>query len=166
MNPSPPLVESAVPERLQLRVFGEPTQPALVYIPGLHGDWTLVMSFRIALRDRVRFVEITYPRTITWTMRDHANAIADALREHGIGRGWLLAESFGSQPAWALLELGEKSGFQPEGMILASGFVKHPFKRGLAVLRWLGGLISMPLYRRMLKVYAAYAKFRHRRAPE
>ena len=38
----------------------------------------------------------------------------EALREQGITHGWLLGESFGSQPAWALLELGEKSGFQSD----------------------------------------------------
>ena len=80
-------------EEIQLRVYGEAALPTLVYLPGLHGDWTLVASFRAALNGRVRFVEVTYPRTLTWTIDDYANTIRDALVENGIARGWLLAES-------------------------------------------------------------------------
>ena len=45
-----------IEERLQLRLHGSAELPALVYCPGLHGDWTLIGRFRRALRGRVRFV--------------------------------------------------------------------------------------------------------------
>ncbi len=90
-------------EDLQIRIFGDTSLPALVYLPGLHGDWTLITSFRTALNNLVRFVEVTYPRTLVWAIDDYANAIAHSLHSRGINHGWLLAESFGSQPAWALL---------------------------------------------------------------
>ena len=32
-------------EQLQLRVYGEASQPTLIYLPGLHGDWTLIAQF-------------------------------------------------------------------------------------------------------------------------
>ena len=51
-------------EELQLRIHGEASLPTLIYLPGLHGDWTLIGGFRHALGGRVRFVEVTYPRTL------------------------------------------------------------------------------------------------------
>jgi len=51
-------------EELQLRIHGEGSLPTLIYLPGLHGDWTLIGGFRQALAGRARFVEVTYPRTL------------------------------------------------------------------------------------------------------
>ena len=36
-------------EELQTRIHGDASLPPLVYLPGLHGDWTLVTSFRLAM---------------------------------------------------------------------------------------------------------------------
>src|SRR5438132_2381459 len=88
---------------LQIRVHGDALLPTLVYLPGMHGDWTLVSSLRAAMAGRVRFVEFAYPRTVTWSLDDYAEAIEEALLANGIERGWLLGESFGSQPAWAII---------------------------------------------------------------
>ena len=82
-----PLAAPGISERLQWRVHGDASRPALIYLPGLHGDWTLVSSFRRALGGRVRFVEFTYPRTTDWSLEDYAAHIENALREAGIGRG-------------------------------------------------------------------------------
>ena len=90
-------------EELQLRIHGEATLPTLIYLPGLHGDWTLIDSFRKVIGGRVRFVEITYPRTLTWSLDDYAATIEAALAHNGITRGWLLGESYGSQVLWALV---------------------------------------------------------------
>ena len=59
-------------DALQMRVHGDASLPTLVYLPGLHGDWTLVSSFRAAIAGRVRFVEFTYPLTTTWSLDDYA----------------------------------------------------------------------------------------------
>jgi hypothetical protein len=59
-------------EQLQMRIYGDVSLPALVYLPGLHGDWTLIPSFRNALEMKVRFVEMTYPRTLAWPIQDYA----------------------------------------------------------------------------------------------
>ena len=59
----------------QLRIHGDASLPTLIYLPGLHGDWTLVGGFREAVDGRVRFVEMTYPRTLTWSLDDYAAAI-------------------------------------------------------------------------------------------
>jgi pimeloyl-ACP methyl ester carboxylesterase len=152
-------------EQLRVRIFGDDSLPTIVYLPGLHGDWTLVTSFRIALANRARFVEITYPRSLTWTIADYAGAIESALRENDIADGWLLGESFGSQIVWELSGRGQSS-FKTKGIFLAGGFVKHPIKWGPAILRWIGEHTSMKNYQRELKIYSWYSRFRHRRAPE
>src|SRR5580658_10457255 len=94
-------------EKIELRIYGDASLPTLVYLPGMHGDWTLIGGFRKAVLRKVRFVEMTYPRTLTWSLDDYAAAIEDALLQNGISRGWLLAESFGSQLAWPILAHGK-----------------------------------------------------------
>src|SRR2546426_12664443 len=89
---------------LKMRAHGDPSLPTLVYLPGMHGDWTLVSSFRAAIGGRVRFVEFTYARTTTWSLDDYAREIEGMLLAQGIERGWLLGESFGSQPAWQVIK--------------------------------------------------------------
>ena len=105
------MATNVLSERLQLRFHGDARLPTLVYLPGVHGDWTLVSSFRAAVAGRVRFVEITYPRTLTWSLEDYAVAIQEALLSHGITRGWLLAESYGSQIAAALPDAAMTAAF-------------------------------------------------------
>ena len=58
------IIDEAMEESLQLRIHGEASLPTLIYLPGLHGDWTLAGGLLEALDGRVRFVEITYPRTL------------------------------------------------------------------------------------------------------
>src|SRR5688572_31270505 len=98
-------------DELQMRIHGESGRPTLVYLPGLHGDWTLVSSFRVALGDRVRFVEFTYPRTRTWSLEEHAGAVLDKLEAHGVEEGLIVAESFSSVVAWKVLERAPATGF-------------------------------------------------------
>src|SRR5260221_7529332 len=113
-------------ERVQLRITGPAESRALIYLPGLHGDWTLIRSFQLALRGAVRFVEITYPRTIDWSLQDYAAGVQTALKEAGITSGWVLAESFGSQVAWELMQAnGAGPSFEMDGLILAGGVVRH-----------------------------------------
>src|SRR3989449_3449260 len=91
-------------DELKMRVHGDASLPTLVYLPGMHGDWTLVSSFRAAIAGRVRFVEFTYARTTTWSLDDYAGGIESMLLAHGIESGWLLGESFGSLPAWQVVK--------------------------------------------------------------
>src|SRR2546430_8338992 len=95
---------------LRIRVQGDGSLPTLVYLPGMHGDWTLVSSFRAAIAGRIRFVEFAYPRTVSWSLDDYAGAIEEALLANGIERGWLLGESVRSQPAWAIIARDQISG--------------------------------------------------------
>jgi len=150
-------------EELRIRIHGEPALPALIYLPGLHGDWTLVGSFRRALGGQARFVEFTYPRTLTWSLEDYAAAIESALVENGITRGWLLGESFGSQIAWPLVARGR---IQVSGIILAGGFARHPLRRGARLAERIGAAVPRAVLARLLNGYAVAARFRYRHAPE
>jgi pimeloyl-ACP methyl ester carboxylesterase len=150
-------------EELQVRIHGDASHPTLVYLPGLHGDWTLVSSFRQALGGRVRFVELTYPRTLTWSLGDYAAAVESALARNDIGRGWLLGESFGSQVVWAM---AGRNLFRADGIILAGGFVRHPLRWGVRLAERIAGDIPLALMTRILFGYAKIARFRYRHAPE
>lgn len=152
-------------ERLRIRIHGDAGLPTLIYLPGLHGDWTLVSSFRRAMRGQARFVEFTYPRTLTWSLDDYAEAVGAGLIANGITHGWLLGESFGSQIVWPLTA-NRPSGFVTDGIILAGGFGKHPFKPGVVLAGRLCHGISLTLLTRLLFGYAKFARFRHRHAPE
>jgi pimeloyl-ACP methyl ester carboxylesterase len=152
-----------MPEELQLRIYGDASQPTLIYLPGLHGDWTLVGSFRRALANRVRFVEFAYPRTLDWSLEDYASNVENALAEKGISRGWLLGESFGSQVVWPMVARGR---VQIEGVILAGGFVRHPIRAGVRFAERTGRGISLSLLTRIIFGYAKVARFRYRHSPE
>jgi len=150
-------------EDLKIRSHGSAALPCLIYLPGLHGNWKLIGGFRKALRERVRFVEITYPNTTTWSLDQHAAAFESAMAAHGISSGWLLGESFSSQVVWSVL--GRKN-FDTRGSILAGGFVRHPF-RWVARLAHRGFFdVSFSVLSRVFYLYAWLTPFRFRRAPE
>jgi len=150
--------------------------PTLLYLPGIHGDWTLVTSFRRAVSPPAQFVELVYPDSTHWDVPDYGRAVLEAVEALDLQRFWLLAESFGSLVAWAVLEqlcvraarqeLAPDSGFPVEGLVLAGGFVRHPWPRRARFLA--GALSRIPpwCHRRMLGLYARYAQWRHRHAPE
>jgi pimeloyl-ACP methyl ester carboxylesterase len=149
--------------RIQIRIYGGATQPTLVYLPGLHGDWTLVGGFRRAVAGRVRFVEMTYPRTLTWSLEDYAAGVRAVLAEHGIPGGWLLGESFGSQVVWPMLA---REDFAVDGVVLAGGFVQHPARWGVRLAEAVCGGVSLSLITRLLFGYARVARWRFRNEPE
>jgi pimeloyl-ACP methyl ester carboxylesterase len=149
-------------EELQVRIHGSGSLPTLVYLPGLHGDWTLIGGFRRALAGRVRFVEITYPRTLTWSLEDYASGVEIELARHGITGGWLLAESFSSQVLWPLLS---RKRFSTEGVVMAGGFVRHPMIWGVRLAEYFCGAISLGLLTRILFGYAKIARLRNRHSP-
>jgi pimeloyl-ACP methyl ester carboxylesterase len=159
-------------EQLQLRIHGDASLPTLIYLPGLHGDWTLIGSFRKAVAGKVRFVEMTYPRALTWSLDEYAAAIETALAQNGVKSGWLLGESFGSQPLWALVA---RKTFQPQGIILAGGFVRLPTSRLLGWAERIAGKPALALLTQIIfpatnrifaRYYATLSRYRFRRSPE
>jgi pimeloyl-ACP methyl ester carboxylesterase len=152
-----------MPEEIQLRLYGDASQPALIYLPGLHGDWTLVGSFKRALGNRARFVEITYPRTLTWSLEDYAINVENALAENGITHGWLLGESFSSIVVWKMIE---RQKFKVDGLILAGGFVRHSMCWAVQLVESVAGAMPLSLITAIMFGYAKIARFRYRRSPE
>jgi pimeloyl-[acyl-carrier protein] methyl ester esterase len=169
LNPVPafasdPICTDGV-ERLRVRVH-EPRQPdalTLVYLPGIHGDWTLNAPLRLALERRFRYVDMTYPRNADWDLDQYAASIEAELHSRGINAGWLLGESFGSQVLWQLIK---RSHFRCEGIILAGGFVNYPHPRLLSFARWFCPKVSNRLLRGALNGYAFYARIRFSKSPE
>ena len=124
-----------------------------------------------------------------WSLDDYAAAIETALSENGISRGWLLGESFGSQPLWALVgrnsgtvvspvrfgenktigvkdsQAGRLCHFQIQGVILAGGFVKHPMRWTVRLAERMTGRMSNALFIWIIFSYAKIAKFRYRHSP-
>src|SRR5947209_3643067 len=145
-------------EHLQLRLQGDATLPTLIYLPGLHGDWTLISSFKRALGNRARFVEVTYPRTLTWSLDDYAAGVEAGLAEKGITHGWLLGESFSAQVVWPMVARGK---FRIEGIILAGGFVKHPIQSALRFAEKIGRGVPLSLLTRIMFGYAKIARYRY-----
>ncbi len=150
-------------ETLQVRIHGAASLPTLIYLPGIHGDWTLVGDFRKQLVGHVRFVEFIYPRTLTWSLDDYAAAIETALAKNHITHGWLLGESFGSQIVWALVK---RNQFTAQGIILAGGFVNYPISWGVRLTYTTFGRIPLGALNGLLKVYGKLARLRYRHSPE
>jgi pimeloyl-ACP methyl ester carboxylesterase len=149
--------------RIRVRVHGTTARPTLIYLPGLHGDWSLIGAFREALGTSVRFVEIAYPPTSTWSLSDYAAAVEEALRTNGISGGWLLGESFSSQVVWPLLARQE---LNIEGVILAGGFGRHPCCWAARLGECLLGSMPLSMLRALLRVYASVSAWRFRRHPD
>ncbi len=149
-------------ESLRMRVHGDPRATPLIYLPGLHGDWTLVGGFRNAIRNHVRFVEFTYPRTLTWSLDDYAEAIENKLIDAGITSGWLLGESFGSQILWPMLR---RQRLPFTAAVLAGGFVRHPVVWLVELGAVAGRGVPLRLITSILFGYARIARFRYRKDP-
>ena len=158
-----------MPDDFLLRVHGNTSLPTLIYLPGLHGDWTLVSSFRAAMAGRARFVEFTYSTRTDLSLAGYAAAVEAALLRQGIHSGWLLGESFGSQVAWALLKRqagGGQSAIHWQGLILAGGFVRHPWPWGARLLKLQARVTPGWLNATLFRIYQRYALLRHREAKE
>jgi pimeloyl-ACP methyl ester carboxylesterase len=145
-------------EGLQIRIQNG-DGPTLIYLPGTHGDWTLNSGFRSEIKEQVRLIEFTFPRTLDWSLADHANAVEQKLTENKIERGWILAESFASQVAWAWAAQNSKA-FHIEGIILAGGFVRHPIIPAVHLAKSLTRNMPLPLLKMILWFYTIYARGR------
>jgi len=170
-------------EELQIRIHGDASKPTLVYLPGVHGDWCLVSSFRERMKPHVRFVEFIYPRTLSWSLDDYAEAVLAKLAEHDIREGILLGESYGSQVAWPIIQMcmegGDSGGpgtqqgdetiarpFTPLGLILSGGFGRYPFMPLVGFTKSVWAIMPNRFIRFNFWAYAMFARWRHRNAPE
>lgn len=151
-------------ERLRIRIHPARSEnaPTLIYLPGVQGDWTLIAAFREGLQGRARFVDMTYPRTTTWSLGEYAAAIEAGLKDQGIEEGWLLGESFGSQILW---EMTHRARIRIQGLIVAGGFVRYPYPSLVGGFSRLMPHLSHRLLHRLLPAYVLYAHLRYAKSP-
>jgi pimeloyl-ACP methyl ester carboxylesterase len=150
-------------ERVEIRIHNLDKVQTLVYLPGLHGDWTLISMFRRALAGRVRFAELTYPATLSWNLNDYAENVQTALIQENIREGWVLAESFGSQIVWPLIA---STQFKAHAVVLAGGFGKHPAQRALLFSDRATSGAVLALLTRVIFGCAHLLKWKFRNDPE
>jgi pimeloyl-ACP methyl ester carboxylesterase len=62
--------------------------------------------------------------------------------------------------------VGESAGFLTQGLILAGGFVRHPVIWAVRMAGRVSSAMPMWCVKLFCEIYARYAKFRHKRAPE
>jgi pimeloyl-ACP methyl ester carboxylesterase len=141
-------------------------KPVLIYLPGLHGDSTLFTSFRLKALKHFQVLEFVYPRNTSWSLSDYGDFVLEELRQHDLKEGWVLAESYGSQVAWSLLQRRSGYDFFPEGIILAGGFVRYPLPWLALTVGRLVEALPPSLWKCIFWMYGRYAHWRHRHAPE
>jgi len=139
----------------------EGSGPTVIYLPGLHGDWGLIGAFRRALGARVRFVEFAYSKE-DLSVERLAELVHASLAANRVESGWILGQSFGSQVGWALLA----RGFRAEGVVLAGGFVKHPWPWGARLFRAVLTLLPVRLIIPGYTLYTSLSKTLASRGPE
>lgn len=135
--------------------------PTVIYLPGIHGDWGLIGAFRRALDGRVRFVEFAYSKDEV-ALERLAELVHAELTAHGVTSGWLLGQSFGSQVGWALMA----RGFQADGVVLAGGFVKHPWPWGARLFQALLSAVPSGIVNPAYQAYTVACNTVARRGPE
>ena len=52
------------------QISGDADRPPVVDLPGVHGDWMPLERSRPMLSQRVRLIEVAYPRMATWTLNE------------------------------------------------------------------------------------------------
>ena len=133
----------------------------MIYLPGIHGDWGLIGAFRRALGERVRFVEFAYSKDEV-TLERLAELVHAQLTERGIAAGWLIGQSFGSQVGWALMA----RGFSADGVVLAGGFVRHPWPWGARLFQALLSGVPSAVVNPSYLAYTVLCNKLARRGPE
>ena len=102
---------------------GDPSAPVIVYLPGVHGDWTPQVGARPIISRDFHFVETAYPRVEHWTIEDYALALTELLDALEIESAHLVGESFGSLVAW---QFGIANPHRVRSFTLVGGFSRPP----------------------------------------
>ena len=58
---------------------GPATGAPVLYLPGSHGDPSLISEAKEILRRDVRLIAVTYPRAESWSLEDYADALGDLM---------------------------------------------------------------------------------------
>lgn len=102
---------------------GHPDAPPLLYLPGVHGDWTPQVGARSCLSEKFHLVETAYPRVDHWSIDDYARSLNDLLDKLGIESAHIVGESFGSLVGW---QFGVTNPHRVRSFTLLGGFARAP----------------------------------------
>ena len=105
------------------RAAGDPNAPPIIYLPGVHGDWTAQGRARPILTRDFHLVETAYPRIEKWSIDDFAHALKDLLDGLEIESAHIVGESFGSLVAW---QFGIAHSERVRSFTLVGGFSRPP----------------------------------------
>ena len=105
------------------QIAGDTRATPIVYLPGVHGDWTPQGRARSILSREYQFVETAYPRVEYWTIDDYARALKELLDALGIESAHIVGESFGSLVAW---QFGVAHPRRVRSFTLVGGFSRAP----------------------------------------
>lgn len=135
------------------QVSGDSAAPPLVYLPGVHGDWTIFERLRPLLNAHFRVIEITYPRRTDWKIEDFGSGLAKVLDELEVGAVHLLGESFGSLVCW---EFGLSRPKRVRSFTLAGGFCQSPPTLMVDAARWGLSILPSPIFEFGIDTYVGY----------
>jgi pimeloyl-ACP methyl ester carboxylesterase len=133
---------------------GPPEAPAILYIPGIHGDWTPKWRMRHVLARHHRLIEIAYPRAATdWSLDDYVTRLDRLVESLHLDNVHLLAESFGSLIGWRF------ACHRPErvsSLMIAGGFCCTPGRLEIAAAELALRLLPAALLDRGVDLYLRY----------
>lgn len=139
---------------LLTRISGPAEAPVVVYLPGLHGDWTPMWRAQGLISRNHRLIEVAYPRSATdWTLDDYVARVEALLERLGVGGVHLLAESFGSLVGWGVCC---RSPERTKTLMLAGGFCSTPGRLRVALGGAIMRLLPPGTLDRMVDLYLVY----------
>lgn len=140
---------------LVYRIRGGEGAVPVVYLPGVHGDWTPQAAASVILAGAFRLVEISYPREPLWRLEDYASALVSLLDRLEIESAHVVAESFGSLVGW---EFGLEHGSRVRSMVIVGGFCQPPGPRKVLLAKWGLSVLPTGLFEQGVDAYVAIRK--------
>ncbi len=144
------------------RASGADTAPPVLYLPGVHGDWTPQAVAGPLLAERFRLVEVAYPKQPEWAIVDHVQAVVALLDRLEIASAHIIAESFGSLVGW---ELGLEHSSRVRSLMIVGGFCQPPGPPKVLLAKWGLSILPTELFERGVDAYASIKKLRGRLSP-
>ena len=137
-----------------VQVSGPIGAPAVVYVPGIHGDWTPLWRIRNVLRRHCRLIEIAYPRTAErWSLDEYTTRLTALIDRLDLSTVHLLAESFGSLVGWTF---ASRHPERVKSLMVAGGFCSSPGRVKVAAADLALRLFPARLLDKMVDLYLAY----------
>lgn len=137
------------------RIQGDTHSPPVVYLPGVHGDWTPQASATPLLSQSLRLVQIEYPKMSQWRVEDYVQALVRLLDRLEFRTVHLVAESFGSLVGW---QFGLEYPERVRSMVIIGGFAQPPEPRMVRMARWGLSLLPADLFERGVNAYVMFRR--------